>query len=67
MENLLVAWEHFLCGKRKKKDIMIFQAKLSDNLNDLYNLLKARTYKHSEYSAFNISDPKPRNIHKAIV
>ena len=31
--------------------------------NDLYN----KTYLHSPYKAFNISDPKPRSIHKACV
>ncbi len=29
--------------------------------------LKRKTYKHSGYASFNISDPKPRNIHKAQV
>jgi len=29
--------------------------------------LKVKTYKHSDYEAFNISDPKPRIIHKAKV
>lgn len=29
--------------------------------------LKNKTYTHGPYSAFNISDPKPRNIHKATV
>jgi len=67
IENLLITWERFLRGKRNKKDVMIFQSKLSDNVNDLYNLLQTRTYKHGEYSAFNVSDPKPRNIHKATV
>ena len=28
---------------------------------------KNKTYTHSRYEAFNISDPKPRNIHKASV
>lgn len=41
--------------------------KLADNLLELHTLLQNRTYEHSDYSAFNISDPKPRNIHKAIV
>lgn len=67
MENLLMTWERFIRGKRRKKDVIIFQTNLSDNITDLYNLLRTRTYAHSEYSAFNISDPKPRNIHKAIV
>lgn len=38
-----------------------------DNIIDLHNELSSRTYKHSDYYAFNISDPKPRSIHKAKV
>ncbi len=67
IENLLATWERFLCGKRHKKDVMIFQIKLADNLIDLYKSLVNFTYIHGPYSAFNISDPKPRNIHKATV
>ncbi|HUT96092.1 MAG TPA: reverse transcriptase/maturase family protein [Candidatus Paceibacterota bacterium] len=67
IDNLLVAWEYFLRGKKHKKDVMIFQAELTANIADLYCSLVNHTYKHGSYSAFNISDPKPRNIHKAIV
>ena len=38
-----------------------------DNILSLYLELKNRTYCHGGYHAFNISDPKPRNIHKATV
>lgn len=38
-----------------------------DNVLGLYNDLKNKTYKHDSYKSFNISDPKPRNIHKATV
>ncbi|HEY4528373.1 MAG TPA: reverse transcriptase/maturase family protein [Candidatus Paceibacterota bacterium] len=38
-----------------------------DNIISLHHDLKNKTYKHSSYHAFNISDPKPRNIHKASV
>ena len=38
-----------------------------DNIFDLFNDLKNKTYKHGEYRAFNISDPKPRRIHKATI
>jgi len=37
------------------------------NIISLHRDLVAKTYKHSAYQAFNISDPKPRRIHKAIV
>lgn len=46
---------------------MKFEAQLADNLIELHAMLNNRTYEHAGYSAFNISDPKPRNIHKAIV
>ena len=38
-----------------------------DNILSLHYDLKNKTYTHGGYSAFNISDPKPRNIHKASV
>ncbi len=38
-----------------------------DNISELYSDLKNKTYKHGGYHAFNISDPKPREIHKATV
>ena len=37
------------------------------NILSLHQDLINKTYKHSEYEAFNISDPKPRSIHKAKV
>ena len=67
IENLLEAWKEFLKGKRGKKDVQEFQYKLSDNIFALHTDLKNMTYVHGGYYAFNISDPKPRNIHKASV
>ncbi|MEI8223801.1 MAG: reverse transcriptase/maturase family protein [bacterium] len=67
VENLLSTWERFLKGKRGKKDVMIFQSKFSDNILALHKELVGRSYVHGAYSAFNVSDPKPRNIHKAEV
>ncbi len=67
IENLLLTWERFLRGKKKKKDVIKFQAELATNIASLYSDLKNKTYTHGSYSAFNISDPKPRNIHKATV
>lgn len=66
-ENLLLAWERFLVGKRKKNDVILFQAKLVFYLINLHQSLREKTYAHQPYHAFNISDPKPRNIHKATV
>jgi len=67
VENLLLAWEDFLCGKRKRKDVQKFQVNLMDNILKLHSDLKHKIYVHGAYEAFNISDPKPRNIHKASV
>jgi retron-type reverse transcriptase len=67
LDNLLDAWEEFLRGKRKRKDVQVFQYSLMNNIFELYNDLKNKVYAHGSYEAFNISDPKPRNIHKACV
>lgn len=67
MENLLEAWREFLSGKRGKRDVQEFGIDLMDNLFSLHNDLIHHTYRHGGYQAFNISDPKPRNIHKARV
>ncbi len=67
VENLLAAWKEFVRGKRKKRDVQEFALNLMDNLFDLHYDLVNHTYKHGDYQAFNITDPKPRNIHKASV
>jgi len=67
LENLLLAWGEFLKGKRIKKDVQDFQFRLMDNVLSLHTDLKTKKYQHGNYYAFNISDPKPRNIHKALV
>jgi len=67
VENLLSAWEEFLRGKRKKKDVQEFELRLMDNILALHRDLADKTYHHGPYHAFKISDPKPRDIHKATV
>ena len=67
LDNLLEAWKEFLKGKREKKDVQEFSFHLMDNIISLHQDLVHHTYKHGGYQAFNISDPKPRNIHKASV
>jgi len=67
IENLLEAWKEFVRGKRNKCDVKEFSLRLMDNVFSLHEELTARMYRHGEYEAFNISDPKPRNIHKASV
>lgn len=67
LENLLEAWRDFVRGKRARKDVQEFELDLMSNIISLHKDLADRTYNHSSYQAFNISDPKPRNIHKASV
>ena len=62
-----MAWKEFLKGKRNRKDVLEFQRNLMTNILNLHNDLKNKTYKHADYKAFKINDPKPRDIHKATV
>lgn len=67
LENLLEAWKEFVSGKRSRKDVQEFERNLMTNIISLHHELVAKTYSHSAYQAFKISDPKPRDIHKASV
>lgn len=67
IENLFQAWNEFKKGKRKKKDVQVFERYLEDNLFELHNRLKTKTYKHGNYQSFYVHDPKQRHIHKASV
>ena len=67
VENLLAAWKEFIRGKRQKPDVQEFQYKLMENILALHRDLREGTYKHGGYQHFRISDPKPRDIHKATV
>jgi len=64
---LFTAWQEFLPGKKKKKDVQEFGVRLTDNILQLHEEIANFSYVHGGYKAFNISDPKPRNIHKATV
>ncbi len=65
--NLLLAWREFRAGKRGKTDVQAFEHLLMDNLLSLHEKLKQGEYHHQGYYQFGISDPKPRQIHKASV
>lgn len=64
---MLGAWGEFVRGKRQKADVQEFQYYLMHNILELHHDLKAHRYRHGGYHAFKISDPKPRDIHKASV
>lgn len=67
LENILSAWQEFRRGKKQKKDVQEFERNLMDNILLLYSDLKNKTYRHGNYHAFAINDPKKRDIHKATV
>lgn len=47
--------------------MLLFERNLGQNLSDLYDTLKQKTYYPGEYVGFYIKDPKIRLIHKATV
>jgi|SRR3989344_1799424 len=65
IENLCEAWSEFIRGKKERKDVAIFALNLSENIFALHQDLKNKTYRHGDYEAFFINDPKQRSIHKA--
>ncbi|MFO0862584.1 MAG: reverse transcriptase/maturase family protein [Candidatus Saccharibacteria bacterium] len=67
VENLFQAWAEFRSDKQSKPDVMRFERNLEENLFALYHLLRTKQYKHGNYQAFYIHDPKQRLIHKATV
>jgi RNA-directed DNA polymerase len=67
IDNLLLAYQEFIKGKKNKKDVQIFSFCLMDNILQLHEDLKNHTYKHGGYECFKVNDPKPRTIHKALV
>lgn len=67
LDNLLLAWQEFLLGKRGKKDVQDFSLQLMDNIISLHTDLKNCTYQHGCYEDFFVTDPKRRHIHKASV
>lgn len=62
-----MACREFKKGKSKQLDIQAFEFNLEDNVFQLHRELKTKTYQHSDYTSFYITDPKLRHIHKACV
>lgn len=65
LENLFLAWREFRRGKRQKFEVQQFEFNLEDNLFQLHNELKEKTYQPLPHQSFYVSDPKLRHIHKA--
>lgn len=67
MENLLGGWNEFVRCKKCKVDVSKFSQQLFSNLKELHQNLVDKTYCHGSYKHFKITDPKSRDIHKALV
>jgi retron-type reverse transcriptase len=67
LENLFSSWNEFRQGKKVKSDVAEFASELISHLSLLHHDIHSDKYKHGGYMYFKISDPKPRNIHKASV
>jgi len=67
LDNLFASWNEFRQDKKTKADVILFSANLIANLLKLEQELKTGLYRHGPYYHFKISDPKPRDIHKALV
>ncbi|MFZ4648581.1 MAG: hypothetical protein ACOYMB_03010 [Patescibacteria group bacterium] len=52
LPKLLNAWEEFLVGKRKRRDVIIFQSQLMNNIFELHYALKEKTYQHGGLPSF---------------
>lgn len=63
--DILKAYQKFIKGKRKKRDVQEFMLTAEENLVNLYKDIENAAYKHGPYEHFKINDPKPREIDKA--
>lgn len=50
-------------GKRKKREVIEFELRLSENLTEISRSIKNKTYRMSGYYCFYVYDPKKRLIH----
>jgi RNA-directed DNA polymerase len=67
LDHLFCSWNYFRQGKRKRKDIQLFERHLEDNIFQLQRDLATFQYRHSSYDQFFVTDPKQRHISKAMV
>lgn len=59
---MLIAHKKARIGKREKKNIILFELKLEEQLLELEKQLKNLEYKHGKYNEFKIHEPKERII-----
>lgn len=62
IDNLKIAYHRAHRGKAKQKGVIEFDKDIEGKLLSIYNELKGKTYRTSEYKHFIINDPKERKI-----
>ncbi|OHA93466.1 MAG: hypothetical protein A3H52_01520 [Candidatus Zambryskibacteria bacterium RIFCSPLOWO2_02_FULL_39_26] len=67
LKSLFKSFKEFERGKKFKPDVAEFKSRLVENLMSLNSDIMFGNYKHGGYFHFKVSDPKPRDIHKASV
>lgn len=61
-DNIHLAYLKARRNKRYKQDVLLFSARLEENLIDIQNRLIWKTYRPSRYKYFTICEPKERLI-----
>ena len=64
-ESLMKAHLESRKGKSSRRKIILFNLKQEDYIMWLYGQLQNKTYKHSGYSVFYVTEPKLRRIEKS--
>ena len=64
-EKLMIAHKLSRKGKGYRKDVILFNLKQEEYIMWLYEQLKNRTYRHSGYTSFYVTEPKLRRIEKS--
>ena len=67
LANIWQSWYRFCRGKRKTKELEIFQYFLEENLQQLHRDLENKTYAHGDYKKFIVNENKKREISVASI
>ena len=62
LKNIWRSWWRFRSGKRRTKELDLWQYYLESNLFRLYTDLNGGAYRHGSYQYFTVSDTKRRDI-----
>ena len=64
IDNIILADKIARKHKTKHKSIVEFDKNKEENINNIHEMLKNKTFKTSKYTTFKIFEPKERLIYK---